>query len=257
MTSPGWTVKQARSSWPNYSRQLCSTWENVARLQKGHETPSLAFTSYCSDPQRDTRGVRVSFLPLFRLRISFKQIQASTITPHSKQIDCLAQSDAPVGPTERALPISKCCGKSQQYRFPAICARGHTACQRWPFCSILDLWSKMTCTTVKSDTWSIPGKKKIHHVSDKHPVKHHKDVVIKEKMRFKIHHNGFRYEGHQITLDGDSIVGNDKLLRRNTVWGMFLILLSFCFSFSAKPEGEGKSATDLLYVLHYHTVTWL
>lgn len=60
-------------------------------------------------------------------------------------------------------------------------------------------------------------KKKIHHVSDKHPVKHHKDGVIKEEMRFKIHHNGFRYEGHQITLDGDSIIGNDKLLRRNTV----------------------------------------
>lgn len=68
---------------------------------------------------------------------------------------------------------------------------------------------------LKSDTCNIPGKNP--SVSDKHPVKHHKDGVIKEKIRFKIRHNDFRYKGHQITLDGDSIVGNDTLLCRNTV----------------------------------------
>lgn len=37
---------------------------------------------------------------------------------------------------------------------------------------------------LKSDTCNIPGKNP--SVSDKHPVKHHKDGVIKEKIRFKI-----------------------------------------------------------------------
>lgn len=47
------------------------------------------------------------------------------------------------------------------------------------------------------------------------------------------------------------------------MWCMSLIVFLFSFYSLAKPEGEGKSAaphhipTDLLFALHYHTVTWL
>lgn len=47
---PNGTVGRARSRCSVYSRRVRSSWESVARLQGGYKTPSMAFTSYSSDP---------------------------------------------------------------------------------------------------------------------------------------------------------------------------------------------------------------
>lgn len=81
IASPKWTVKQARSGWSAYSRKLCSTYENVAWLQGGHKTLSLAFTSYCSDPRGDTRGAGYIICLYFSWEFPFTRFRPQQLHP--------------------------------------------------------------------------------------------------------------------------------------------------------------------------------